>query len=102
MGLSENKECALPRSVRSSNEKSVPLLGLIVPEIRTENMRRRSKWRSGRDSNSRYEIERLPLVDTTIILSRERNVDLNRAWRLGFDSQQAKSRPYERLSDFLL
>jgi hypothetical protein len=40
--------------VLSSNEKSVTLLGLIAAQTRAENMRRRSRWRSERDSNARY------------------------------------------------
>src|SRR5882672_7361311 len=42
--------------VLNSNEKSVPLLGLIAAQTRAENMRRRSRWRSKRDSNCRCDL----------------------------------------------
>jgi hypothetical protein len=54
MGLSENNGRALPRRNPESNEKSLPLLGLIAHKLTRRICGFGQGWRSERDSNSRY------------------------------------------------
>jgi hypothetical protein len=79
--------------VRSSNEKSVPLLGLIALQTRPENMRLRPRWRSKRDSNCRY--------DLSLPAGQRREVSSARPLSKGAVDGGARSGPMITIESFL-